>query len=130
MSAIVHPRRQALLLKLASGSTLTDAAKAVGVSLKSASRWSRSPEFQAELRARLMEQAQHAMAELASHTTKAVRVVAEVLDNPSAKLRLTAATTILDRVLKLLELDLEKTVAKAEDVYEQLKAKLGGSDHA
>lgn len=108
--------RVELARAVAAGSTIKDAAAALGVSLKQAYRWSEEPEFQRLLSDLQAEAVHEALSILCSGLADAARTLVALLSDPQSKVRLHAAGMLLDRALKVREaVDLEERIRALEN---------------
>ncbi len=101
--------------ELASGTSLADAASAVGISPRSARRWRKKPEIAEAVRARLSENVSMARAILSAGASKAAIGLVDMASGtaPAESARVSAARGVLESTMKLTEL---------EDVIERLAA--------
>jgi BMFP domain-containing protein YqiC len=113
----------ALLAAFMGGATIVDAAKEAGVSVQTASRRQRDPEFVARLEAAQRETFDATSRALGNATREAVSTLVQLLGDPKATVRLAAAGKILEFAPRwhgsqALE---ERIVALEQDLAEQKK---------
>jgi HEAT repeat protein len=106
---------EGLLLALASGQTVRDAAQAVGIGERTATRRLADPEFRqrlAQLRAAMVSRA---VGKLADGMVEAADVLRQLLQAESESVRLSAARTLLDVGNRLREsMELEERIRALE----------------
>ena len=103
---------------LASGSSLGDAAKAVGLSPRSARRWRKKSEIAEAVRTRLAENVSMARAILSAGASKAAIGLVEMSSGEAKpdSARVSAARSVLEATMKLGELeDVIERLAKLEE---------------
>ena len=112
----VTGKRQAAIEALMSSKTQAEAAQAAGIGLRTLSRWLRDPDFVAELRAYERSAFDTAGRRLATLASDALDVVQVILDDEtvSAPVRLRAAESVLDRLLKWRDAGLEERLDRLE----------------
>jgi hypothetical protein len=111
----------ALLLAVACGVTLENAAAKAGVSARTATRRMADPTFQKRLRAMRLDMVQRTMGALTAAGQEAVRTLLELLKGSTPSVRLGAVRMVLEMGIKMREVaDLEERLAALE---EQLAAK-------
>jgi hypothetical protein len=111
----------ALLLAVACGVTLENAAAKAGVSTRTATRRMADPTFQKRLRAMRLDMVQRTMGALTAAGQEAVRTLLELLKGSTPSVRLGAVRMVLEMGIKMREVaDLEERLAALE---EQLAAK-------
>jgi len=100
-------RHETALAALLSEPTLEAAAKKVGVSISTLSRWMTIPEFAEKHRAARRDSVSAATTALQRHAAGAVATLAAVMDNPEAPpaVRVSAARSVLDLAYRAAELD-------------------------
>lgn len=102
---------------IAANPSMTEAAKAAGISRVTLYRWMQDPSFRAELERIRRDAVDLAYAELRGLALKSVTAIAELLEDPDPRVRSMAARTAL------------YNVAKAEEVY-QLRNRFDTLDRA
>jgi hypothetical protein len=112
--------------ELASGTSLANAATAVGISSRSARRWRKKPEIAEAIRARLAENVSMARAILSAGASKAaIGLVAMASGtSPAEAARCSACRGVLETTLKLTEIEDLQTELAA--IKAQLAALRGG----
>ncbi len=103
---------------------MEDAARAVGLDPSTLLRWLQIPEFRAEYRKARREAVGQTTARLPQATGAAGAIVLKLMTDPNApaSVRLRAAECVLDRAIKLLEMeDLEHRIAELERAAEESK---------
>lgn len=111
----------ALLLAVACGVTVENAAAKAGVSTRTATRRMADPTFQKRLRAMRLDMVQRTMGALTAAGQEAVRTLLELLKGSTPSVRLGAVRMVLEMGIKMREVaDLEERLAALE---EQLAAK-------
>jgi hypothetical protein len=105
-----------LLLALACGATVENAARQVGVSARTAYRRLAEPAFRRRLQALRADMVSRTAGTLTAAASEAVRTLLELLKNPtSPAVRLGAARAVLEIGMKLREMaDLEERLAALE----------------
>jgi hypothetical protein len=104
-----------LLAALASGSSVERAAKAAGLSIRTAYRRLADPGFAARLAQARDELLLAALGELAVCASEAVATLRELLSAPDDRIRLAAAKSTLEQLLRLREtLTLSQRMATLE----------------
>ena len=104
MKQNAHSRRDELLLAaLASGRPIEQAAQAAGVSKRTAYRRLADPRFAARLAQARDELISSALGELVEGASKAVKTLTELLDADDERVRLAAAKSHLEQLLRLRE---------------------------
>ncbi len=97
-------QRQALAMPyLASGASLAEAAQALSVHRSTLHRWMKDPIFRDELERVRRDAINLAYAELQGIALKSVSVLADLLDDPSPRVRNMAARTALHNAVKVKE---------------------------
>lgn len=93
--------------ELASGTSLADAASAVGISSRSARRWRKKPDIAEAIRARLTENLSMARAILSAGASKAAigLVAMSAGTAPAEAARVSACRGVLETTLKLTEIE-------------------------
>lgn len=116
MKQNAHSRRDELLLAaLASGTPVEQAAKAAGVSKRTAYRRLADPRFAARLAQARDELISSALGELVEGASKAVQTLLALLDADDERVRLAAAKGHLEQLLRLREtLTLNQRLAALE----------------
>jgi len=112
------PRQLRALRMLVSGSSVTAVAAEVGCTTKTVYEWLKMPAFIGELRACEDQAIDAATRRLVALATEAADVLGAVLANPevSDTVRLRAAATVLDNLLRLRELrDFENRLTALEE---------------
>jgi molybdenum-dependent DNA-binding transcriptional regulator ModE len=94
---------QALLAALAAGNSVEDAARTAGVSTRTAYRRLADPVFARRLAETRDELVSNALGELVQSASTAVTTLRELLDASDERVRLGAAKTTLDQLLRLRE---------------------------
>jgi hypothetical protein len=119
------PRRKgdALLVEsLAGGHTVAQAARQAGVSARTVFRRLGNPEFQERVRKARARMFDSATGALASIMHKSVAALRELLGNPSASIRLSAARCVLEAAQRLREaVELEQRLAEVESVVRGIR---------
>ena len=92
---------EALILHLASGTTVEAAAELAGISRATAFRRLQDPEFQRRVKQARGEMIERAAGHLAAGATEASITLRNLLASDSEKVRLAAAKTIIEGVLKV-----------------------------
>ncbi len=100
------PRQTLAMPYIAANPSMTEAAKAAGISRVTLYRWMQDPSFRAELERIRRDAVDLAYAELRGLALKSVTAIAELLEDPDPRVRGMAARTALN------------SVAKAEEVYQ------------
>ena len=100
------PRQTVAMPYIAANPSMTEAAKAAGISRVTLYRWMQDPSFRAELERIRKDAVDLAYAELRGLALKSVTAIAELLEDPDPRVRGMAARTALS------------SVAKAEEVYQ------------
>ena len=109
-----------LLSELAAGSPVEQAAKAAGLSQRTVYRRLRDSGFQRRLRAARDELVTEALGELTGSAQDAVATLKRLLDASDDRVRLTAARTILEQLLRLREtVQLEQRLSALENQRER-----------
>jgi transposase-like protein len=110
-------KKEQAVLALLSSPSISEAAKAVGISEATLWRWLQRSDFQhayREARNRLIEQA---LARLQQATGEAVATLRRNLTSGKASVEVRAAQIILEQATKAIELyDLEERLARLEEV--------------
>jgi AcrR family transcriptional regulator len=111
-----HNRRDEMLLAaLASGTPVEQAARAAGVSKRTAYRRLADPRFAARLAHARDELISSALGELVEGASKAVKTLSALLDADDERVRLAAAKSHLEQLLRLREtLTLNERLAAVE----------------
>jgi hypothetical protein len=110
-------RKQAILIaSLLSEPTQAEAARKAGVSVKTASRWLKDPDFQEEYRQARMGLVEHTMVRIQSACSSALNLLVLVINSGQKESnRVRAALGLLDRALRLEEtFDLHQRVKQLE----------------
>ncbi len=100
------PRQTLAMPYIAANPSMTEAAKAAGISRVTLYRWMQDSSFRAELERIRRDAVDLAYAELRGLALKSVTAIAELLEDPDPRVRGMAARTALN------------SVAKAEEVYQ------------
>ena len=100
------PRQTLAMPYIAANASMTEGAKAAGISRVTLYRWMQDPSFRAELERIRRDAVDLAYAELRGLALKSVTAIAELLEDPDPRVRGMAARTALN------------SVAKAEEVYQ------------
>lgn len=100
------PRQTLAMPYIAANPSMTEAAKAAGISRVTLYRWMQDPSFRAELERIRRDAVDLAYAELRGLALKSVTAIAELLEDPDPRVRGMAARTALN------------SVAKAEEVHQ------------
>ena len=112
---IRHRGENAVLLALATGSTMTDAARAGGVSERTVRRWMTNPDFAARVAALRADLLARTVGALVDASLDAVRTLRECLNARSEATRVRAATALLNALVVVREsVDLEQRIAALE----------------
>ena len=88
---------------IAANPSMTEAAKAAGISRVTLYRWIQDPSFRAELERIRKDAVDLAYAELRGLALKSVTAIAELLEDPDPRVRTMAARTALYNVAKIEE---------------------------
>ncbi|MES2199835.1 MAG: hypothetical protein V4489_06675 [Chlamydiota bacterium] len=99
----LSPRQLQALPYLVSSSSYQEAARQSGISAKQIYSWLKDPLFQQELERQRNEAFTEAMKALKRGAQKAVSTLIDSLDDPSPKIRLTAAEKILSNAFHAIE---------------------------
>ena len=105
------------VLALLTQRNLEEAAKSVGIDVKTLTRWMKDPEFDASYRQAKREAFGQAVARLHQMSGAAVSTLGKVMIDPStpASTKVRAADSIFNHTVKVIELeDLEARIAKLE----------------
>jgi hypothetical protein len=106
-----------LIVALAAGATIRDAAKQAGVSEKTAHRRAASPDFQKRVSEARTQMVQRAVGMLSEASTEAVTTLRGLLDAESESVRLGACRAIVELGTRLRESEeLERRIACLEDM--------------
>ena len=109
-------KKMRALPHLAAGSSVSEAAVAVGVDRTTLYRWMEDDEFRTQLERLRSEAADLARTELKGLMYKAVQVLDEAMDDPDPRLRLRAAQTALSTGLKAIDLkEIEQRLQLLDD---------------
>jgi transposase len=111
------PKQQQVILLLAKGATIVDAAKDVGISEKTLDRWKTLPAFKAVLRLAEDELYSEAMAQLKKLASKAIECLERNMNPEEAApyVQVAAASKLLDAGLQVVKVqELEKLLADFE----------------
>jgi hypothetical protein len=120
--ATTHSRRgdELLLGALAAGSPVEEAARAAGVSVRTAYRRLASPGFRSRLASARDELISAALGELVGCAAEAVATLRRLLQAEDERVRLTAARAILEQLLRLREtLTFAQRIASLERTLQQ-----------
>ena len=113
---------EALILHLASGTTVEAAAELAGISRATAFRRLQDPEFQRRVKQARGEMIERAAGHLAAGATEASITLRNLLASDSEKVRLAAAKTIIEGVLKVRDAtEFEERLAKLEKLAAEQK---------
>lgn len=114
----LSPQQGTALAVLAGGGTARAAASEAGVSLRTVRRWLASPAYRAHLTAQTAATVSEARERLAQTATEAVRVLADVMSDPTqpAAARVSAARHVLTAAL---DRDLDERLARLEEAMSQ-----------
>jgi len=96
---VLKPAQLSAATHLASGSTGVQAAKLVGVTAETVSRWRKDPQFRAHLNALKGEALASDRERLRSLRGKALDSLAELLGSPSDQIKFQTAKYVLDATL-------------------------------
>lgn len=108
-------KQEQILPYIVSCSTLGEAAKKVSITQKQLCEWFRQPAFKTEVRRLQDDILENAVASLKQTTTKAVQVLADLLNSEDEKIRRGCANDILSHVAKFRELqELESRIEALE----------------
>lgn len=108
-------RRELLVVALASGANLVDAARTVGVAERTVRRWVADPDFRDRIRDARHEAIGSAYGRLVSSLTSAADALRDLLFSDHAGIKLRAAQVILAETLRLrAALELEQRVHDLE----------------
>ena len=111
------PKQTVAMPYIAANPSMTEAAKAAGISRVTLYRWMQDPSFRAELERIRRDAVDLAYAELRGLALKSVTAIAELLEDPDPRVRSMAARIAL------------YNVARAEEVY-QLRKRFDVLDRA
>jgi len=113
-------RQNAVLARLLAGERLDQAAAAIGVPYRTATRWAASTEFRSALEQARRDAITGALDTLAGAARDAARIVGELMRDASAPagVRLRAAEGVLDRLTRWVELS--DVIARVEALEGQL----------
>ncbi len=104
-----------LVLALASGATVEDAARRANVGISTVYRRMKDAEFQLQVQEARGAMLTRTVCDLADATTAAVRTLRQLLDAEGDQVKLGAARAILDQAVRLREhTDLEMRIAALE----------------
>jgi hypothetical protein len=104
-----------LLLALAAGQTVRDAAKASGIGERTATRRVADAEFRGRIETLRAEMLQRAMGKITDGMTSAADTLCKLLEDPDPKVRLGAAKMLLELGCRLREtVELESRIAELE----------------
>jgi hypothetical protein len=113
------PKQYKVIVALLSEDTLEEAAETGGVSPATLRRWLKQPAFQAEYRAERRRFMERAVGALQAACTAAVEALVRNLNCGVASVEVRAASAILDRALKGVELyDIIERIEALEEVME------------
>src|SRR4051794_909052 len=105
-----------LALAVARGIPLARWAKENGVAERTCRDWAAKPEFKAMVEIYRRRIVDRLVGQIVDGSTKAVRRLNRLMDDPSPTVRLSAARAILDRVIPVVEYaDIERRIAKLEE---------------
>jgi hypothetical protein len=108
-------RAEQAISALVASKTVRQAAASVNISERTLLRWLKLPEFQSRLRKARNEVLEAALEELKILTAEAVKILRDALRSENEFLRVKAATIVIDRGLKTIEMqDLEERVIALE----------------
>ncbi|MGD0836925.1 MAG: helix-turn-helix domain-containing protein [Polyangia bacterium] len=110
---------------VASGSTLGDAATAIGIGYRTARRWKKRPEIASAVKERASEQVALGRAVLAAGMGRASHALVEMADGTATASapRVSAARAVVEVTAKLVEL--EDVAARLAELEARLEAKPG-----
>jgi hypothetical protein len=107
-------QRRAIVVLLATGSP-SQAAEAVGVSLRTVRRWQASRSFSEAVREAARGSAAEALSQLLAAGLEAVEALREAVRTGSPALKVRAAQILLENALKVTGDDLDQRIAKLEE---------------
>lgn len=108
-------QNEVLIEALAKGMPIVQAAKLAGVSAKTVHRRLKSGDFQQRIRDTRSRMFDNAVGGLAGNMRKAVKVLRQLLDDPSSSIKLSASKSILEVAQRLREaVDLEQRLSVIE----------------
>jgi hypothetical protein len=111
---------QPIALAVATGSTIKDAAETAGCSLPVAYSLSRSPEFKQEVSEIRRQALQQAVGTLSNASHVAAACLVELMRDEDPKVRLAAASKLLDKLTPLTELhDLRQEIQELRELMSQ-----------
>jgi HEAT repeat protein len=106
---------------LATTPNYSEAARLIGCSYDQIYSWLRDPDFKNELEKLRSQLVDDAISKMKSHVTKAVDVLATLMDDESSQVRRAACNDILNHVGRFIELkELETRLVNLEKVTERL----------
>ena len=97
------PKQTVAMPYIAANPSMTEAAKAAGISRVTLYRWMQDPSFRAELERIRRDAVDLAYAELRGLALKSVTAIAELLEDPDPRVRAIAARTALYNVARAEE---------------------------
>ena len=120
----LSPRQEAVALGVASGLSLTAAARKANVGVPTAKRWSAtSPAFRCRVQELRAEMTSQALGRMAAGMSEAADVLRGLLAAEAESIRLGAARSLLDLGMKLQDsVDLENRLADLENLTTTLRA--------
>jgi hypothetical protein len=120
----LSPRQEAVALGVASGLSLTAAARKANVGVPTAKRWSAtSPAFRRRVQELRAEMTSQALGRMAAGMSEAADVLRGLLAAEAESIRLGAARSLLDLGMKLQDsVDLENRLADLENLTTTLRA--------
>jgi transposase-like protein len=115
----LSPKQYKAIAALLSEDTIEEAAETAGVNPTTLHRWLKQSAFQAEYRAERRRFMERAVGALQAASTKAVEALVRNLDSGVASVEVRAASAILDRALKGIELyDIIERLEALEEIME------------
>ena len=117
METTLTRRQEAFLVALLSCTTIGEAATTAQIAEVTATRWLKTPAFQAVYREARRQVVQHAIGQVQQATGAAVETLRSVMQDPEApaSARVSAAKAVLDTAVKAVELeDLEARITVLE----------------
>lgn len=111
-------RQLKLISLLVSSHTQEDALKQAKLSRQTLSKWTKNPRFMEELRSRRNETIEQAFDSIKANAIAAADVLVTLLSSSNESVRRHAAIDILDRVLRIRELnEVESRICDLEQIF-------------
>lgn len=120
-SAKYERQKEAVIVALLTAPSIEDAAKASGVGATTIYRWMKLTDFQSELKEARRQAVNQAVGKLQQSCSEAVDVLKDIMNDKTvlASSRVSAARTILDSSLKVVEM--EDIMERLEDIEKALE---------